>query len=279
MHRSIKRKTKHVVATITSETRRYRPNIAEYNSLRQEILERITLMNSQNSSAIQVIIPLWVAGFTLMGIRLGGDIDSIMVKIGLCWGESIAFYVVIPILCSMAIRSAENIRQIAALGSFIRVHYELLPKVIGTNNKGAEQFFWESMDAAASKLKKSDEKTCLQKRFLNGLIFYNREYLWMALTSLAFWVVSLISFRLTVLQNEDISKIVVFFSIVRQILIIIDGIIALLFLLRVFSDTSVSMIFNMHYKACIRVYIKELRINDVINATEKEKLERILELD
>lgn len=35
-------------------------------------------------------------------------------------------------------------------------------------------------------------------------------------------------------------------------------------------------IFNMHYKACMRVYIKELRINDVINATEKEKLERIL---
>ena len=42
----------------------------EYVNLRNEIIQRILLMNSQATNAITVVLTMWVAGLGMFGIQL-----------------------------------------------------------------------------------------------------------------------------------------------------------------------------------------------------------------
>lgn len=44
------------------------PCQTEYQTLRNEIVERISIINSQASNAMSLIITTWAAGFALLGV-------------------------------------------------------------------------------------------------------------------------------------------------------------------------------------------------------------------
>lgn len=48
----------------------------EYESLRNETIERITIMNNQSSNAFGVILTTWASGFVLLGIIVS-NIDDL----------------------------------------------------------------------------------------------------------------------------------------------------------------------------------------------------------
>ena len=185
--------------------RKWQPHIkeyTEYNALREEMLARLSFMNSYSYNVLTIIIALWVAGFSLIGVRFGlySQSDN-YIKLAFIFGESIAFFMVIPIVHSYVIKNDENIRQIASIGAYLRVFYECIPIV-----KHEESFFlWENVDSSlnltkiTSNYSGSQNDRVIKKisRFIHmhGILdFYTSEYFFMEFASFVFWVMSFISF-------------------------------------------------------------------------------------
>lgn len=97
---------------------------SEYISLRDEIIQRIILMNSQATNAITVVLTMWAAGLGLFGIQLA-NLDSFnkLHNLALCFGEVGSFFCAVLILIPMALKSGENLRQQVAISTYIRLFY------------------------------------------------------------------------------------------------------------------------------------------------------------
>ena len=97
-------------------------SIDEFNALRSETVERISIMNSQASNAIGMILTTWAAGFGLLGINFS-NLDKLneVAQIIISFGQTSAFLFSILLLIPMAIKSGENLRQLVSIGVYIRV--------------------------------------------------------------------------------------------------------------------------------------------------------------
>lgn len=51
-------------------------SLEEYSSLRNETVERISIMNNQASSAFGILLTTWGAGFTLLGILVSCQVSD-----------------------------------------------------------------------------------------------------------------------------------------------------------------------------------------------------------
>lgn len=191
----------------------------EYISLRDEIIERVTVMNNQASSAFGVILTVWAAGFTCLGIMAA------------CWTQmsypymrwlSIcpvgAFFISLLIILPMAIKSGENVRQIISIGVFIKIFYEYIPSI---KNQGCNNIGWETANAIVNR---GITQKAKNKRFFNwfdGKINdrINSEYTLLGIASLFFMFIAILINREIVRNSERIwiyytaYSICLFFSI------------------------------------------------------------------
>lgn len=64
-------------------TKMFTPSSNEYNSFRQELITRITLINNQAHTAILTILLVWSAGFVLLAKI--PELDKNLVKSVVIW--------------------------------------------------------------------------------------------------------------------------------------------------------------------------------------------------
>lgn len=155
------------------------PCQTEYQTLRNEIVERISIINSQASNAMSLIITTWAAGFALLGVQATNKTISEDMIILLSVGEEIAFFFAILFLLPMAVKSGENLKQLASLGIYIRVFYEFVPRYRGEKK---DLYLWETADKHIN--------ICATSKGLSDKVIqmYNMEYVLLGLLSFAFWI-------------------------------------------------------------------------------------------
>lgn len=105
---------------------KYKPSENEYMSLREELIQRTSNINSQASSAIVAIISAWAAGFSIWISVLSKDAfaENLILKMDMKFFMSMVFVVPIYFFIPLAVKSGENLVQIASISAYIRVFYE-----------------------------------------------------------------------------------------------------------------------------------------------------------
>lgn len=98
--------------------------VCEYNALKSELNTRLSLISNKASTAIVTIISAWAAGITLIVIFLEKDVSKITSFAIIGFLEAFIFLIPILYFIPLAIKSCENIRQIASLSAYIKVFYE-----------------------------------------------------------------------------------------------------------------------------------------------------------
>lgn len=161
-------------------------SLEEYNSLRNETVERISIMNNQASSAFGLLLTTWGAGFTLLGIlvsyQTSGKSNEIpfLLLLLLSVGQVFAFLSSLLMLVPMAIKSGENLRQLISLGVYIRVFYDYVSKY----RECKQRFSWDTADKQVSAFTttKGTDKFWLRQ--------YNAEYIVLGFISTTFLSIS-----------------------------------------------------------------------------------------
>ena len=140
----------------------------EYTSLRSELIARIGMINSQSHSAILTIVSTWVAGITILVFISGSTFRQLGAAGSLNNIEYIdlmgTFIFLIPILYFMplAVKSGENLTQIASISAYIRVFYEYLSERSQTDRYG-----WETTNNLVSSVNVDRGRKSFIMKFLN----------------------------------------------------------------------------------------------------------------
>lgn len=158
----------------------------EYNSLRNETVERISIMNNQASSAFGLLLTTWGAGFTLLGVLIAYQTSSekteipfqCMLLLSTC--QVFAFLSSLFMLIPMAIKSGENLRQLISLGVYIRVFYDYVSK----HRNCGQRFLWDTADKQVSVFTTTKGKDNF------WLCQFNAEYVILGFISTAFLLMS-----------------------------------------------------------------------------------------
>lgn len=163
--------------------KKFTPSFHEYNSLRQELITRITLINNQAHTAILTILTIWSAGFVLLAKAPD------MVKNEFYFSPNLIIFLInfiflIPIFyfIPLSVKSGENITQIASISAYIKVFYEY------KSLRDKEPLFnWETTNNTASSINVYRGKTS------RGMLFFNEEYTILSLSSLVIYIIVLLS--------------------------------------------------------------------------------------
>lgn len=151
---------------------------AEYNTLREETITRITLINQQASTAIVTIISVWAAGIGMLVMISGKEIADTYSILGLNFVNACIFLVPIFYFIPLAIKSGENLKQLAAISAYIKVFYDSLSV---RNSK--DLMNWETSNYLLGFLNTKNDKNNL------WVYFYNEEYTILAFFSYVFYVI------------------------------------------------------------------------------------------
>lgn len=194
-------------------------SVDEFNTLRAETVERISIMNNQASNAINLILATWIAGFTLLGIQLTNQKDlSTFYLIILSIGQMSAFYLSLLMIIPMATKSGENLRQLISIGMYIKVFYDYLSILKQDSETVSTYYLWEYTDKLLSSFTTSKGKKQLKYRLLNS------EYVILSAASALFLFISaLLSFNFINAYCHTI------YLYILYLLIIISSIILVLF--------------------------------------------------
>ncbi len=261
-------------------------SFAEYIALREELLQRIGAINNYTINSLTIIIALWVAGFSLVGVRFGIRLDSkAYINMAFTFGESVAFFMVLPIVESFVIKNEENVRQIASLGAYLRVFYECIPIV----KENETYFCWESLDSSLNLLKTDNIENKQKRNRLMELIFsregfarmfYNLEYIAAAITSTVLFLISLISFFTSGLSSVDYTNWSEFF--LPNILFIISilaylafVVVVLLSILSIFKHNA-SSLFWRYYIESMKMCVRYARRIGCIDDDEEKKINEMV---
>lgn len=185
----MKQRIRKITSSKKQEKKKVRKQIfslEEYRSLRNETVERISIINNQASSAFTLLLTTWGAGFTLLGILVSYQTSSQEAEIPfLCLlllsiGQVFAFLSSLFMLVPMAIKSGENLRQLISLGVYIRVFYDYASKYWNC----MQRFSWETADKRVSAFTttKGIDKFWLRQ--------FNAEYIILGFVSTTFLLVS-----------------------------------------------------------------------------------------
>ena len=257
--------------------RKYHINdYSEYKALRDEMLTRLNFINAYSNKTLTVIIALWAVGFTLVGVRFGIYSESgYYVNRAFTFAESIAFFMVIPIVHSIVNKHDENIRQIASIGAYLRVFYECIPML----NQEESCFYWENVDASLNLVKVASDgnkgnkiiKYVYQRLHFDSFIdFYNWEYLYMALASVVFWFISIISF---ISIDGPWLAFLLIVSCVTYLCCLIQIICSLLV---VFTQINTPKRFNGYYKQSVLKCIKNAKELGFIDDADETKINEMI---
>ena len=205
--------------------KKFEPSFEEYNLLRQEIINRISIVNSQSHNAILTILTIWASGFlflTNMSEKINENTPFSLLIIIL---SSFLFLVPIFYFIPLSMKSSENIKQIMSISTYIIIFYEY--KKIRSKGKFCS---WETANYKTNDLSNSLE----QKSSL--YILYNGEYSILAFCSLFISLIIFLYFGSVFLEKDNIGFLVVY------VFIFILGALGCLFISRNSFVNSVSKV-------------------------------------
>lgn len=155
----------------------YAPSIEEYNALRQEVITRIGIINSQSHTAILTILTVWGSGFALLsGLSKALENTDVISPLPLIFLTCFVYLVPILYFLPLSIKSGENVKQIASISAYIKAFHEQY-----SVENGGKFFNWESLSEDVGGINKgwgiADHFTFL----------YNVEYTVLSFSSLAIY--------------------------------------------------------------------------------------------
>ena len=137
----------------------------EYKSLRDELISRNSIINSQASTAVVTIISAWAAAFTFrMSImsNLGKDAKfGVYEEIQMRFLSAAIFIIPILFFVPLAVKSGENLIQIASISTYIRIFYEY-PTI-----DRKKSWNWESSNNLLSNANVDRKKKSFAMKFFN----------------------------------------------------------------------------------------------------------------
>lgn len=151
---------------------------AEYKSLRDELISRNTIINSQASTALATIISAWAAGFVFRMSIISNKIafSDELEEMAMRYLSTAIFIIPILFFVPLAVKSGENLIQIASISTYIRVFYEY------PTMKNEKSWNWESANNLLSNAN-VDRKN---RSFL--MKFFNLEYTVLAICTFFIYV-------------------------------------------------------------------------------------------
>lgn len=183
-------------------------NIQEYTSIRSEMVQRISTINAQSHTAILTIITAFGAGITLNYNTQVVQIDNTIGFVSLNIIRSLIFIIPILYLLPLAVKSGENLIQLASLSAYIRVFYDYLSDNDGRMN-------WETSNNILSNANVDRGKRSFYMKF------YNEEYTVLASISFVLYIVfSIISVLMlkSVFETKYLIIIIIAYAIIAIIL-------------------------------------------------------------
>ena len=179
----------------------------EYNSIRAEMISRINVISTQTSTALITIISMWAAGFTLLVLYSQKQFETMEITIIMGYISAILFLIPILYFIPLAIKSGENMVQIASLSMYIRVFYDALSII-----NGDELYNWETSNNRVSNVN-------IDRGTKSGVLrWINSEYSILAVSSyMLFIMVSVLGiikiYQLEISEGIRIVLMVIYFSI------------------------------------------------------------------
>lgn len=165
------------ITKINSTNSQFLPSIEEYNTLRQELIARIGIINSQSHTAILTILTVWGSGFALLsGVPKAFENANYFSPLPLIFLACFIYLVPVFYFLPLSIKSGENIKQIASLSSYIKAFHEQY-----SVENGGILFNWES---SCENIGGMNEGWNLSDHFT---FLYNIEYTVLAFSSLVIY--------------------------------------------------------------------------------------------
>lgn len=232
-------------------------NIQEYSSLRNEITVRLSIINSQSNTALLTIISAWAAGIAL---KYGTNIEEIMstdeiINVAtLNFIRPLIFLIPILYLLPLAVKSGENLIQLASLSAYIRVFYDYL-----SPNKN--KMNWETSNNILSNANIDRGKASHKMRF------YNSEYTILAIISLLLYIGFAIISIVTI--ESLVEEIYYIFCIVTYVL---AGICSIVVIITIYKSSSMKSTLMKYTPIYIEGYIKRAVSLGVIAENEVDSI-------
>ena len=211
--------------------KKYNFSEAEYSSIRAELVSRIGLSNSQSSTALTTIISTWATGLTLL-IFLSGQNNQLSdyAEIIIRFINSLIFLIPVAYFIPLAIKSGENLTQIASISAYIRVFFEYLREE--SDDNGLPRYSWEATNTLVSNI------NALRKGKGKLLLMYNEEFTILSSASVMIYSVCAGLNIATIYKSAFIT------SWVFAIAIVIYA---------VFAVLSIIMIIIIHRSSCAKL--------------------------
>ena len=218
---------------------------SEYVSLRNELIQRILLINSQATNAITIVLTMWAAGLGLFGIQVA-NLDNLnaMHNLIMCFGEVGVFFCALLILIPLALKSGENLKQQAAISAYISYfYYELIKE-----NKLTSSIIypWEYVSELTNEIYNN------KKKYKSVLTMINSEYPILGLVSLIFTLVLTFANYCFIFESHKDVGITTLFIL----LMILIGIIEILIIIFLYKKTNILMNMTPILAAKSKSYVK-----------------------
>lgn len=202
---------------------------SEYNSLRAELVNRIGLINSQSSTALTTIISTWATGLTLL-IFLSGqnnqlaDYPEIIIR----FINSLIFLIPVMYFIPLAIKSGENLTQIASISAYIRVFFEYLRE---RSDDELPRYSWESTNTLVSNI------NALRKDKGKLMLMFNEEFTILSSASVMIYFIS---------SGLNIAKVYKSATISNLVFVLITVVYSL------FAVLAIIMVITIHRSSCAK---------------------------
>lgn len=226
----------------------------EYNSLRSELITRLTIINKQVSTAIITSISSWAAGMALW-IKYLGQVE-IHANYTMTMGYIASFLFLVPVFyfIPLAVKSGENIQQIASISAYIRVFYDYVS--IREKNNVTN---WETSNNLLSTINVNRGKKSRMMRL------YNEEYTVLSICSFILYLMCTILAYFDI-QNYKSFKVIITYIIVHGILCFAS--IVAIYMIRKASGMKNSMMKNT--ESYVKRYIERAIELNIIESDERD---------
>lgn len=233
----------------------------EYIALRNEMTSRISIINSQSNTVLFTIFSAWAAGITL---KYEVSAEKIIEQqkqlefLVLNFIRPLIFLIPIIYLLPLAVKSGENLTQLASISAYIRVFHDYL-------SSEKDKMNWETSNNILSNANVDKGKKSFWIRF------YNNEYTLLAIISLCLYCAYLeISLNLI----KPLCSVKCFYSL--KVVYIIAGIGAMIIIYGIYRNSSVKNTIMKATPILVEGYIKRAIQLGYINQEEVKNIKEYL---
>lgn len=232
----------------------------EYTSIRSEMISRIENINGQANTAIITLLSAWTIGFAFIVALVQCEVKFRISCIFYLIGE---FVFLIPVFyfIPLAVKSGENIRQIASISAYIKVFYDYCSL---KNNQSI--FNWETSNNLCSIVNVDRGEISFSMKF------YNDEYTILSSTSLLIYMcMSIYTFKKLILTSTNI---IIVLYLLATISLVICGICAIILIHRTSCMKNAMM---MNTVSFVNAYIDRAIELGLISKYERDIIKTMLD--